>query len=166
MSGMFDIEYRSRLGGSDAAWTSLGLSPTTEDEAQRLVRGLTVNEGADSEFRAVPVVLGWTVGYRNPRANKIKRVADLDLAWSEAYALCTLISRQRPDLAVYYVSNAAAEAAGMVCAEDIGSFLTDAGRRVRYAETGKLADLGVDVDDPATRAQLVEIADGWYRGSI
>lgn len=81
---------------------------------------------------------GWTIAYRRRRANRFHRVANWHGTWYQARELARTFVEAHPDLDVYYVSTAAAEASGRVCAEDQRNILVDSGRRVPMFETGVL----------------------------
>jgi hypothetical protein len=76
---------------------------------------------------------GWTVAYRRPHAPLFHRLP-LDLTWQQAVDLSGEYIKAHPELQVWYVGNAQAEADGRVCAEDAGNILTDTGRRVRVVD--------------------------------
>jgi hypothetical protein len=77
---------------------------------------------------------GWTIAFRNPRANRFTRVAGLDLTWHQATALADVYGHLHPDQQVYYVSSAKAEAEGRVVEEDRDNILVETGRRVKVAD--------------------------------
>jgi hypothetical protein len=77
---------------------------------------------------------GWTIAFRNPRANRFTRVAGLDLTWHQAEALAGVYGHLHPDQQVYYMSNATAEAEGRVVEENRGTILVETGRRVKVAD--------------------------------
>lgn len=81
----------------------------------------------------------WTLAYRKPRANRFKRVTDLATDWHGAMAAAELFTGK--GIEVWVTTNAAAEAAGYTCAEDVGNILSNNGTRVRVVDTGTLADL-------------------------
>lgn len=83
----------------------------------------------------------WTVAYRHPRANHIKRVPQLALTWEESYALARKVQEALPPgFEVYYVTTAEADAHGFTSEEDRGNVLVASGRRVRMRETGVLPE--------------------------
>lgn len=82
---------------------------------------------------------GWTVAFRRPRANRVLRVDDLNVTWSEAVEIAGKIATEYPELEVWYVSTADAEDRGLVAFEDRRNVMSTSGRRVRIFEGGKRA---------------------------
>lgn len=81
----------------------------------------------------------WTIAYRKPTANRFQRAANYAGTWDQAYELAGIFGTAHPELQVFYVPTAAAEALSPGH-EDNGNVLTDSGKRVRMAETGHVAD--------------------------
>jgi len=77
---------------------------------------------------------GWTIAFRNPRANRFIRVAELDLTWHQAVALADVYGHLHPGQQIYYLGNAKAETGGFVCEEDRGNILAETGRRVKVTD--------------------------------
>ena len=81
----------------------------------------------------------WTIAYRNPRANRFKRVTDLATTWDGAVEVAGRFAGKGLD--IWVTTNAASEAAGHTCAEDVGNILSNNGTRVRVFDTGSMAEL-------------------------
>jgi hypothetical protein len=105
----------------------------TETAGQKVIDGFVCTD-EDTDDR-------WTIAFRNPRANRFRRVDDVAVCWHRAHEIAGRVARAHPELQVFYTVTAAAEAAGDVVPEDRGNLLVDSGRRVRVVEGAKLADL-------------------------
>jgi len=103
----------------------------------------------------------YTIGYRTPKQRYIRRVSTLAVSWSQAYALCSEISKAHPELKVYCLSTAQSEADGHTCAEDAGNYLEDNGRRIQVRDVETVPS-GFHAEDlMRTHHKLAALADRW-----
>lgn len=72
----------------------------------------------------------WTVAYRRTRRSGQFRRLDLSFSWENARIIATQVYKVLgPDAEVYCTGNAAAEAEGRVCDEDVRNILVDNGTK-------------------------------------
>ncbi len=95
----------------------------------------------------------WTIAYRKRTANRIRRVPGLALTWDEARPLAGRAVEARPELQVWYVPTADSQ----VDPADEGNVLTDTGKRVRFVETGDLADFNLTAPETAPTSPVPDV---------
>lgn len=87
----------------------------------------------------------WTIAYRKPRANRIKRLDGFAGTREEALTLCTVIEAMNRDrgLEIYRLRTYESDVAQGQNQDR--KFLAYSGRRVALVETGSLHELGFEM---------------------
>jgi hypothetical protein len=121
---------RARASGSHTWYTGTHAYVITWDAEA----GYQVTPSQDKDRR-------WTLAFRNPRANRFRRVTDWGGSWDEAQKMSGAAVTAHPELEIWYVPSLAAEQSGYSCEEDRGNILANTGRRVRMVDDAVLADV-------------------------
>lgn len=80
----------------------------------------------------------WTIAFRNPRANRFRRVTNWNGTWDQASELARAYVTLYPQLQVWVTTTKEAEDAGYTVEEDRGTIMVESGRRVKVIDNAEL----------------------------
>lgn len=81
----------------------------------------------------------WTIAFRNPRANRFRRVTNWNGTWDQASELARAYVTLNPQLQVWVTTTKEAEDAGHTVEEDRGTIMVESGRRVKVIDNAELS---------------------------